>query len=163
MRGTSIRRAPFFCFQPKMSEARCRAFLALLGNIRHNSLVTLASGLSPRLKRLYGIAPPDPEKEAKDEAAREKARLGPVALAAAARARALRIASEKARKDQEIKSGVGAEADVRPSTGIEDDAKREQERWRARLWECGWKEGAFFEDLGDIDALAGCLSSTLRR
>lgn len=146
-----------------MSEPRCRAFLALLPNIRHNNLRNLARNLTPRVKRLQGVPPPDPAKEAKEEAARERAKLGQVGVAAAARARAraLRAAQER----QETEGGRGGDSEgmrVGSAAAREQDRRKQDEETRRRALEKGWMEGDFFGEV-DIEMLAGCSTATLQR
>lgn len=152
-----------------MSEPRCRAFLALLPNIRHNNLKALARNLSPRVKRLQGLPPPDPAKEAREEAARERARLGPAGLAAAARARArardLRAAQDKQERERER---GGDSAGLRVGSGAtakemkDEEMEKEKKEKRRRALENGWMEGDFFSEL-DLDVLVGCSTATLQR
>lgn len=145
--------------QPRMSEARCRAFLALVPNIRHNSLKALAKGLAPRVKRLQGVPPPDPAKEAKKEAAREKARLGPAGYAAAAAARARRDAREREAAKQ---GGRGQAQGGTDSKTREEKKENDMERQRREILDAGWREGNFFDGL-DVEILAGCSIATFRR
>lgn len=121
-----------------MSEPRCRVFLALLPNIRHNCLKALGGHLSQRVKSLQGIPPPDfssggaPKKTG----------------AAAARARHWQRGAPARKTEEERKA--------------EDD---EEVRRRARVLDDGWKEGPFFGDLDRdfVGLLAGCSVSTFRR
>lgn len=126
-----------------MSEPRCRVFLALLPNIRHNCLKALGEHLSQCVKRLQGIPPP------------EFAVKSPKRGAAAARARALAIGQRAG--SQALQTGATAEEKIKEN---ED----EEARRRARALDNGWKEGPFFEDLdGVVGVLAGCPVSTFRR
>eukprot|EP00752_Nemacystus_decipiens_P009815 g8759.t1 len=125
-----------FSDEPRMSEPRCRVFLALLPNIRHNCLRSLGDRLSQRVKRLQGIPPPDFSGGA------------PKKGAAAARARYSQRGAKAMKTDEQRR----AEED--------EEAKR-----RARLLDDGWKEGPFFQDFDDdfVGLLAGCSVSTFRR
>ena len=133
--------------QPRMSEPRCRTFLALLPNIRHNRLKALGEHLSRCVKRLQGVPPPD-------LSAAPPKRGG----VAAARARA--AAKREARERQAQQRQMGAAA-----TAGKTEEEEEEDRRRARILDGGWKEGPFFQDLGDdvVGVLAGCAVSTFRR
>lgn len=134
-----------------MSEPRCRTFLALIPNIRHNNLKVLAKGLAPRLKRIQGIPPPDTENPPQEINVKKRAKLGVAKLTAATRARATRpvkktgmMLKERIEMDeqsQEWTEGTGPGGEL----------------------EGGWEEGPFLHDVVDIEAIAGCASSTFLR
>lgn len=127
-----------------MSEPRCRVFLALLPNIRHNCLKALGGHLSRCVKRLQGTPLPD-----------VGAKPPPKKGAAAARARALAIGQRGA--DQAVDKVAKAEKERK-------EREDEEARLRAKVVENGWKEGPFFQDIdGLVGVLAGCPVSTFRR
>eukprot|EP00903_Cladosiphon_okamuranus_P011517 g10844.t2 len=125
-----------FSDEPRMSEPRCRVFLALLPNIRHNCLKALGAHLSQRVKRLQGIPPPDfsplPRKKG---AAADRARHWTRGASA--------VKTEEERKAEE-----------------DEEATR-----RARVLDDGWKGGPFFQGLNHdfVGVVAGCSASTFRR
>lgn len=139
-----------------MSEPRCRVFLALLPNIRHNTLKALGEHLSQRVKRLQGIPPPDFSAGAPKR----------VTAGAAARARAAAAARQR--------EGTGGPplmrwerdaAMARMDEEKKEQAEAEEAARRAKILDDGWKEGPFLHGLGDdlVGVLAGCSVSTFRR
>ncbi|CAM9221094.1 unnamed protein product, partial [Scytosiphon promiscuus] len=153
-----------FSDEPRMSEPRCRVFLALLPNIRHNRLRVLARHLSQRVKRLQGIPPPQP-------AAQPTKRV----TAAAARARAREEAAAQLERSQallwqDLGNGTAAETEGEKRGKAEE---AEANRRRAEVMNDGWREGPLFQNLGGgvddendvmvLGLLAGCSTSTFQR
>lgn len=139
-----------------MSEARCRVFLALLPNIRHNALKALGEHLSQRVKRLQGIPPPDFSADAPKRGT----------TGAAARARAAAAARQR--------EGTGGQPLMRwqrdAAMAMMDEEKKEQAEAeeaarRVKILDDGWKGGNLLDGLGDdlVGVLAGCSVSTFRR
>lgn len=157
--------ARLFTRQPRMSEPRCRVFLALLPNIRHNRLRALARHLSQRVKRLQGIPPPEPPAQPKKRA-----------TAAATRARAREEAAAQMERDHALLWQQGENTAAVVETAGEKKKREEDEeaaRRRAEVMDDGWREGPLFRFLGGgvddddddmvLGLLAGCSISTFRR
>ncbi|CAM9108325.1 unnamed protein product, partial [Hapterophycus canaliculatus] len=150
-----------FSDEPKMSEPRCRAFLALLPNFRHNRLRALARHLSQRVRRLQGIPPPQPPAQ-------------PTKRATAAAARAREAAAAQIERDQALSWQQGGN-----TTPVETEREKKKKaedaeatRRRAEVMNDGWREGPLFQNLGDgvddcdgmvLGLLAGCSFSTFQR
>ncbi|CAN0200791.1 unnamed protein product, partial [Ectocarpus sp. 12 AP-2014] len=145
-----------FSDEPRMSEPRCRVFLALLPNIRHNTLKALGEHLSQRVKHLQGIPLPDFSAGAPKR----------VTAGAAARARAAAAARQR--------EGTGGPplmrwerdaAMARMDEERKEQAEAEEAARRAKILDDGWKGGPFLDGLGNdiVGVLAGCSASTFRR
>lgn len=147
-----------------MSEPRCRVFLALLPNIRHNRLRALARHLSQRVKRLQGIPPP--------QLAAPPTKRATTAAAARARARE-KEAAEMERSQALLWQDLG-HATVVETEGEKRKKAEEAEaaRRREEVMNDGWREGPLFQNLGGgvddddgvvLGLLAGCSVSTFQR
>ncbi|CAB1118437.1 unnamed protein product [Ectocarpus sp. CCAP 1310/34] len=142
--------------QPRMSEPRCRVFLALLPNIRHNTLKALGEHLSQRVKRLQGIPPPD------------FSAVAPKRVTAGAAARARAAAAARQREGTGGPPLMRWERDAamaRMDEERKEQAEAEEAARRAKILDDGWKGGPFLDGLGNdiVGVLAGCAASTFRR
>lgn len=109
---------------------------------------------------MQGIPVPDLEELAKGEKERERERLRAGGVVAG-RARAARAA--RARLAAESQGRVGMMAGGGNGVGATEKSEEEGgDGVRKGIWDCGWKKGDIFEGL-DMDLIAGCAASTLRR